>query len=274
MVTDNQLAERVSEMSTEHSYSTAPQQVDRPAPYLAPSKIRHEWFQNDNFVTVTVFIKGTRPEDVAVNMFERSLSITVRLPTGADYSLELDPLAHSVVPAESKYSVMSTKIEIKLKKGEPGIKWGALEGEEQGPVGQISAASAAAPPAYPSSARVKHDWSKLEKEVTADKAEGDEALNNFFQMLYKDADEDTRRAMIKSYTESGGTALSTNWSEVGKKRVEVVPPDGMVRVRCRWCFPRLTSGSRLRRSGMNEARERLSTNEVEECTQLRTRCRQ
>ena len=28
-------------------------------------------------------------------------------------------------------------------------------------------------------------------------------------------------------SESGGTVLSTNWSEVGKEKVEVKPPDGM-----------------------------------------------
>jgi suppressor of G2 allele of SKP1 len=34
--------------------------------------------------------------------------------------------------------------------------------------------------------------------------------------------------MMKSFSESNGTALSTNWDEVGKKRVEVTPPDGMI----------------------------------------------
>ena len=55
---------------------------------------------------------------------------------------------------------------------------------------------------------------------------GDEA-NYFFKKLYKDADEDTKRAMMKSYVESNGTVLSTNWSEVGKGKVETSPPDGM-----------------------------------------------
>ena len=53
-------------------------------------------------------------------------------------------------------------------------------------------------------------------------------VNGFFKKLYKNADPDTRRAMMKSYQESNGTALSTNWSEVGQGKVETTPPDGMV----------------------------------------------
>ena len=40
------------------------------------------------------------------------------------------------------------------------------------------------------------------------------------------ADDDTKRAMMKSMVESGGTQLSTNWKEVGAKKMEVKPPDG------------------------------------------------
>lgn len=60
-----------------------------------------------------------------------------------------------------------------------------------------------------------------------DEEEGD-AVNFFFKKLYKDADPDTRRAMMKSYVESNGTALSTNWSQVGQGKVETSPPDGLV----------------------------------------------
>lgn len=52
------------------------------------------------------------------------------MPTGADYSLELDPLAHEIVAKESSYKVLSTKLEIKLKKKQAGILWGALESED------------------------------------------------------------------------------------------------------------------------------------------------
>lgn len=68
-----------------------------------------------------------------------------------------------------------------------------------------------------------------EKEKTSQEdpnAGGDTALNGFFQQLYSGADEDSRRAMMKSFVESGGTTLSTNWDEVGKGNVEVKPPEG------------------------------------------------
>ena len=52
-------------------------------------------------------------------------------------------------------------------------------------------------------------------------------LNNFFKKIYGQGSEEQRRAMMKSFQESNGTVLSTNWEEVGQKPVECTPPDGM-----------------------------------------------
>nr|KYP74840.1 Suppressor of G2 allele of SKP1 isogeny [Cajanus cajan] len=95
-------------------------------------------------------------------------------------------------------------------------------------------------PTYPSSKPKETDWYKLEaqvkKEEKEEKLDGDTAVNKLFRTIYQNADEDTRKAMNKSLqcydvcvlqVESNGTVLSTNWKDVGSKRVEGSPPDGM-----------------------------------------------
>jgi len=52
-------------------------------------------------------------------------------------------------------------------------------------------------------------------------------LNKVFQDIYANGNDEQKRAMMKSFVESGGTVLSTNWNEVGKAEVKGSPPQGL-----------------------------------------------
>ena len=233
---------------TASTSAPAPVGVQTPA-----SSIRHEWYQQNETVIVTLFAKGIPKDKATVDIKASSLSISFPLPTGSDYDLSLDPLFAEIDPAQSSYKIMSTKAEFNLKKVTAGQKWHSLEGT--GPISTdetkdtdegvkraiLADRQKADGPSYPTSSKTgPKDWDKLASDLTSKKpkgnGEGDEdeydgeegdPVNKFFSTLYKDADPDTRRAMMKSYQESNGTALSTNWAEVKKGEVETSPPDGM-----------------------------------------------
>lgn len=152
-----------------------------------------------------------------------------------------------------------------LKKANLGHKWTSLEGSTSVPVistavdspttekdhAENAAAKAAVTfiPVYPTSSRSgPKDWDKVTADLIREsrkegkdngdgrteadldelEEEGGDPVNAFFKKIYADADPDTRRAMMKSYQESSGTTLSTNWSEVSQGTVDTSPPDGMV----------------------------------------------
>lgn len=81
-------------------------------------------------------------------------------------------------------------------------------------------------PAYPTSSKKgPKDWDNIGADDEDGDADGDP--NDFFRKLYAGASPDAQRAMMKSFQESNGTALSTDWESVSKKTVETSPPDGM-----------------------------------------------
>lgn len=262
----------------ETTVSTAPAATTSEPPAAAlqtVSKIRHEWFQNGQNVTVTLYAKGVPKDKAEIEINEDSVSVSFPHPSNpaSTFTFTLDPLFALIDASASKSSVMSTKIELTLRKNVSGQKWNALEGsaplkESTNHDGDLAAKAAVisaladsssnkpteTAPSYPTSSRSgPKNWDKVAEDLTAKKKSsskhkkrsktdtdegaeseheheeegmdsdyGGDPVDGFFKKLYAGADADTRRAMMKSYQESGGTALSTDWKDVGKKRYDPV----------------------------------------------------
>ena len=221
-------------------------------------KARHEWYEARDSVTVTLYAKGVPKEKTTIEFQKRSLALSFPLPGGSSYEFSLDPLFADIDESASTSEITPMKVVFTLRKAVPGHKWHALEAKE--PIktesgedksdenvkrALLGSTTSNSVPSYPTSSKSgPKNWDKVAQDLTKkpkkdsegkddrdagldDDFEGD-AVNGFFQQLYKNADPDTRRAMMKSYQESNGTALSTNWAEVGKGPVETSPPEGMV----------------------------------------------
>ncbi|CAF0855024.1 unnamed protein product [Rotaria sordida] len=198
-----------------------------------PAKIKHSFYQTDTVVTIQIPIKGLKKEQVQVQTTDTTLSVETKIPaTGNDYSLEFD-LAYPIDSSRTNFNVTGSNIEIKLYKRQ-AIQWTSLDaqsvaGKTQPPVPMSRPVTDKAP-SYPSSSQRAKNWSQIEAEIKKDEKDNKEDTgdaNAIFQQLYRDSDENTRRAMNKSMYESGGTCLNMNWEEVSKGKVTCEPPDGM-----------------------------------------------
>lgn len=227
-VDDTHMCDKSDETSKEPQRDSPASQTNAVAP-VRP-KYRHEYYQKPEEVVVTIFAKGIPAENVAVDFGEQILSVTIDVP-GQDAYHYQPRLFGKIIPDKCKVVVLSTKIEIRLAKAE-AVNWTSLEySKDVLPQKIIVPSVQSERPAYPSSKSRTKDWDKLEAEVKKEekeeKLDGDAALNKLFRDIYQNADEDMRRAMSKSFLESNGTVLSTDWKEVGSKKVEGSPPEGM-----------------------------------------------
>ncbi|XP_049848496.1 uncharacterized protein LOC126315301 [Schistocerca gregaria] len=180
------------------------------------NSIKHDWYQTDTYLTINIFAKSVKPEQLEIDIQERRLVVKIHLnpPHVLDFRLD-----GCVVPGECRHVLYTSKVEIYLKKQYPGM-WKALEETESSVSADETKKNILA---YPSSRGAKN-WDALKPED--EKLTGDAAVDKLFRDIYKGASDEQRRAMMKSYLESGGTVLSTNWDEVKKGKVQGSPPNG------------------------------------------------
>lgn len=207
--------------------------VAETTPVALEEKLRTDWYQTSSDVVLSLLTSRLpqADKDVTIQVSKenkRSVEISYLIPaSGSEFQYAIR-LAHEVKPDQINVKVFTKKIEITFKK-EQKIQWKTIEDDGS----EITASSTAVPDVsrsnmplnYPSSSKKQVDWSKIDLDDDND-AEGSSA-DAFFQKLYADADPDTKRAMMKSFIESNGTALNTNWEDVSKEKVEISPPEGM-----------------------------------------------
>ncbi|KAH7883560.1 SGS-domain-containing protein [Phlebopus sp. FC_14] len=191
--------------------------------------LRHEFYENDERLTLSVFDRGAHPEQVSVKFEPRKL-----VYENGDKVLTFQPLKGQIDPERCDHTVGKVKVEIRLSKVAHG-RWGSIVGDAPDPLANYPSTSISTPVPAATKAKAKN-WDGITTEILTTEKEktmeedpnigGDSTVNAFFQKIFADADDDTKRAMLKSFQESGGTTLSTNWEEVRKGRVEVKPPAG------------------------------------------------
>jgi tetratricopeptide (TPR) repeat protein len=59
------------------------------APVSDPSKVRHDWYQTQTHVVVSVLARNTPAENVSVDFAESDVSVCIKLDGGAEYQLNL-----------------------------------------------------------------------------------------------------------------------------------------------------------------------------------------
>ncbi|OAQ98746.1 hypothetical protein LLEC1_06051 [Akanthomyces lecanii] len=210
--------------------------------------LRLQEFQTTTTMSVSIFSKGVNKEKLKVDFQPSSVHLnSVIYPSGDERAFQLD-LWGEIDTTVSKYTVTPNKVELTLVKKTSG-KWAQLksDGKPKQPAAPIAtpaapaaateaattsdakpAAASTAGPAYPSSSRTgPKNWDQLD--VGEDGKDDDEGndINFFFKKMYKGATPEQQRAMMKSFTESNGTSLSTDWNDVKDRKVETVPPEGV-----------------------------------------------
>lgn len=208
-----------------------------------PTCPKYHYYQNDKFMTIAILEPNLDSSKIEVRFSLDKLTVIVQI-RGKQFTVICGTLYNAVIASKCKVKYTDEKVLIKLKKKRQH-EWnelfgsGAQSDDEEEDTTDIAAAAATAAVSETSTTSIPtvdksklenrpysshRDWDaierNLEREEQNEKPEGEGAFHKFLQDMYKGADEETRRAMIKSYQTSGGTHLVANWDQASKTDYE------------------------------------------------------
>ncbi|CRG96882.1 calcyclin binding protein, putative [Plasmodium gallinaceum] len=181
--------------------------------------IRHDWSQTSDNIFFTIYRKNIQKNDFLYYIENDYIFLTIIINEEEIYVIE-NFLFSKILPSKTKINITPMKVEITFEKEIKELKWNEFIKIENS-INLKKKENIL----NPFSGKSTEEWNKLTKSIKEDDDEG--SIDSFFRKIYNEGDDDTKRAMIKSFQTSCGTVLSTNWKDVQNKNYEKeISPNG------------------------------------------------
>ncbi|SOV22702.1 calcyclin binding protein, putative [Plasmodium sp. DRC-Itaito] len=164
--------------------------------------IRYDWSQTHNNLFFTLYKKEVEEKNFFYYIKNDYMSLIICINDDEIYHLE-KYLFSNIITEQTKINLTQMKIEIILEKEIKGVPWDNLTKTNND---ECEEKNNKVVNPFAGKSLIKEDK--------------DESVDYFFKKIYNEGDDDTKRAMIKSFQTSGGKVLSTNWKDVKNKQYE------------------------------------------------------
>lgn len=198
--------------------------------------VTRDWYQSDSHVFIHVMAKNMRRQHVHVLFEEKNVICSMKIPPfNIFYDLFLN-LARPIVPENSAIIVLKNKVEIKMEKEDKGIHWEVLDldtkakyaknGEEVRTFWRIPESEDTEDIDYGVWEKLTIDEEAKTEEELQETWDSDEAIHRLFHDIYNKGDEKKKRAITKSFIDSHGTSMTTNWTTAEQTNTNLkIPPE-------------------------------------------------
>eukprot|EP01125_Pyxidicula_operculata_P005264 TRINITY_DN1896_c0_g5_i1.p1 TRINITY_DN1896_c0_g5~~TRINITY_DN1896_c0_g5_i1.p1 ORF type:complete len:385 (-),score=75.18 TRINITY_DN1896_c0_g5_i1:26-1180(-) len=81
--------------------------------------VRHDWYQRGDTITVSFYSKNVSKTESKITFTDKTMNVSIKLADGNLYQKEFN-LSRNIIPEQCKYDILSTKVEVVLRKSGPG----------------------------------------------------------------------------------------------------------------------------------------------------------